>query len=339
MMNNSNLKFFLLLFLFGFSSIYGQYTEVINSNKPGFSESPYSVGTGVYQLESSIFFRNTRIDPTFTRPQSLGIDLFFRTSFFLEKLELNVQTTYQKDKVAFKNIFTSHYNETSLSRLTIGAKYLLFEPKFKDKNKEIRSWRKRQAFDKKRLIPSVALYAGVNTDYVGEFYKTGGMSPKAGLLLQHNLTDKFNIITNVFYDRIGTDFSEISYVVTSTYNFSDRWSSFVENQMQFQEFQNVANFGAGLAYLYSPNLQINASGRYLVEGVTPGFYGSFGVSYRLNKHKDSFKELDENGTEIKETPISKYNKKQNSFFRRLFSIFTKKNKKSNTRSRSRRKRN
>ena len=35
--------------------VLAQYTNVINSNRPGFSESPYSVGTGVYQLETSVF--------------------------------------------------------------------------------------------------------------------------------------------------------------------------------------------------------------------------------------------------------------------------------------------
>ena len=55
-MKNRNLKLFLLLSILGFSSNYSQYTEVINSNKPGFSESPYSVGTGVYQFESNFFF-------------------------------------------------------------------------------------------------------------------------------------------------------------------------------------------------------------------------------------------------------------------------------------------
>lgn len=336
-MNNFILKLLLFAFLFGYSSIYSQYTEVINSNKPGFSESPYSVGTGVYQLESNVFLRDTRIDPTFSRPQSLGFDLLFRTSFFLEKLELNVQGTYQRDKVAFKNIFTSHYFENNLSRLTVGAKYLLFEPKYKDKSKEIRSWKRKHALDFKRLIPSVAIYVGVNTDYIDDFYKTGSVSPKVGLLLQHSLTNKFNIITNAFYDKISTDVSEISYIVTATYSFSSKWSTFFENQMQFQEFQNNINFGTGLAYLYNRNFQINASGRILTEGITPGFYTSFGISYRLNKHKDSYKELDEFGKELKETPVSTYNKTRKGFFSKLFSVFTKKN--SGKRKRSRRRKN
>lgn len=335
-MKNHPLQLFIVFLFFGFSTVYGQYTEVINSNKPGFSESPYSVGTGVYQFESNLFFRNTSVEPTFSRPQSFGFDMLFRTSFFLEKLELNLQASYQKDKIAFKNIFTSDYSVNGIGRFTVGAKYLVYQQEYKDKSKEIRSWKRKMAFDYKRLIPSVAVYAGLNTDMVNEIYQTGGMSPKVGLLLQNNLSSDFNIITNVFYDKIGTDFSEISYIITGTYNFNDYWSGFVENQSMFLENQNNTNLGAGLAYLYSKNLQINASGRLLIEGNAQGFYGGFGVSYRIDTHKDSYKDLDENGREATNTPISEYNKKQGGFFSRLFSIFKKKEgRKTNTRKRKR----
>ena len=82
LMKNHLLKLSCLFFLLGFSSAYSQYTDVINSNKPGFSESPYSVGRGIYQFEGNLFLRNTSIEPTFSIPQSFGFDMLFRTSFF-----------------------------------------------------------------------------------------------------------------------------------------------------------------------------------------------------------------------------------------------------------------
>ena len=81
----NRLHFFVISFFIGSVTVFAQYTDVINSNKPGFSESPYSVGKGVYQFESNVFLRNTAITSTFSKPQSLGIDLLFRTSFFLDK--------------------------------------------------------------------------------------------------------------------------------------------------------------------------------------------------------------------------------------------------------------
>ena len=306
--------------------LFAQYTAVINSNKPGFSESPYSVGTGVYQFESNLFLRNTNILPTFSRPQSFGLDLQFRTGLFLEKLEFNASIAYQEDKVAFKNIFTSQYYTAGFSRMTIGAKYLVFEQKYGGKSKEIRSWKKKYAYDKKRLIPSVALYLGMNTDLVNDIHKKESISPKIGVLLQHNLTNDFNVITNFYYDNIGTNFAEYSYIITATQNFSDRWSAFFENQTTFQEYQKNTNLGIGLAYLYLRNLQFNTSARFLFEGEAKGYYAGLGVSYRIDRHRDSFIELDNNGKELKDTPISTYNKKQNNFFNRILNIFKKKEK-------------
>jgi hypothetical protein len=333
----NRLYLFIMLFFIGSVMVFAQYTDVINSNKPGFSESPYSVGKGVYQFESNIFLRNTALNPTFSKPQSLGIDMLFRTSFFLDKLELNAQLTYQKDKIAFKNIFTSHYFTSGFSRMTIGAKYLVYQQTYKDKSKEIRSWKRKNAFDITRLIPSVAVYLGMNTDFVNDIHKTGSITPKVGVLLQQNLTQDFNVITNFYYDNIGTDFAQYSYIITLTQSFSNRWSAFFENQMVFQKYQDNINLGAGLAYLYSRNLQFNTSARFLFEGKTQGYYAGLGVSYRIDKHQDPFIELDNNGKALKETPISKNKKKQSNFFNRFLNIFKKKAKGSRTRSKKSRK--
>ena len=333
----NRLHLFVISFFIGSVTVFAQYTDVINSNKPGFSESPYSVGKGVYQFESNVFLRNTAITSTFSKPQSLGIDLLFRTSFFLDKLELNAQLTYQKDKVAFKNIFTSQYFTSGLSNMTIGAKYLVYQQAYKDKSKEIRSWKRKNAFDLARLIPSVAVYLGMNTDFVNDIHKTGSITPKMGLLLQQNLTQDFNVITNFYYNNIGTDFAQYSYIITLTQSFSNRWSAFFENQMVFQKDRDNLDLGAGLAYLYSRNLQFNTSARLLFEGKTQGYYAGLGVSYRINKHQDPFKELDNQGGNLKETPISKYNKKQSNFFNRFLNIFRKKAKGSRTRTKKSRK--
>jgi hypothetical protein len=341
-MNWHKFRFFLIAFLSSSAMLFAQYTEVINSNKPGFSESPYSVGTGVYQFESNLFLRNINTLPTFSRPQSLGLDLQFRTGLFLEKLEFNASISYQEDKVAFKNIFTSNYFTAGFSRMNVGAKYLVFEQKYNGKSTEIRSWKKKYAFDKKRLIPSIAIFLGMNTDLLNDIHKKGSISPKIGVLLQHNLTDNFNVITNFYYDNIGTDFAEYSYILTATQNFSNRWSAFFENQTTFQEYQKNTNLGIGLAYLYRRNLQFNTSARFLFEGEAKGYYAGLGISYRIDTHKDSFIELDNNGQKLKDTPISIYNKKQNNFFNRILNIFKKKEKTNRRRpkrkTRSRRKR-
>ncbi|CAL2076987.1 transporter [Tenacibaculum sp. 190524A02b] len=296
-----------------------QYTTVINSNRPGLSESPYSVGSGVYQFESSLFYRKVPITETFSNPQSIGLNLLFRTSFLSEKLEVNLNTSLSKDKIAFKNIFTSSYDKTGLSQFTLAAKYLVYAPKYDDKSKEIRSWKARHSFDWKRWIPHVGVYAGLNFgSFLTDFHNRGDISPKVGILLQNEFSDKLNVITNLYYNNIGSDFSEYSYIVTGTYNFDDYWSGFAELQGIFEKYETKSSIGAGAAYLFSENLQFNASIRANLERKEMGLTSTIGVSYRLNRHEDDFAEIDEFGNKIEEDKPIKYDENR-SFFGRLFS--------------------
>ena len=95
-----------LLFIFLFCvtlSISGQYTNVINSNRPGLSESPYSVGLGVYQLESTLFFKRIPVTETFSNPASTGINLLFRTSFLSERIEFNLNILVIPREITVQN--------------------------------------------------------------------------------------------------------------------------------------------------------------------------------------------------------------------------------------------
>jgi len=312
-------KLFSFFFLWSFFLANAQYTSVINSNRPGFSESPYSVGTGVYQLEMGLFQNSSKIVRTFTIPNSFGSNIFFRTSFFKEKLEFNTNISFQKDKVAFKNVFTSHYFTTGLSKLTIGAKYLVYQQEYEDKSKEVRSWKRRHAFDWKRAIPSVAVYAGINTNLVNDIHKLEGMSPKIGVLLQNNLSKKLNIVTNIFYDYIDSDYAELSYIVTGTYALNNEWSTFIEHQGAYNKYQTNNNFGTGIAYLANSHFQIDASTRLNFNGKTTESYAAIGFSFRLDRHIPEFKTLDANGNEIiEEKPVSRKKKK---FIGRMLDFF------------------
>lgn len=311
-----------ILFFFFIGSSYllnAQYTNVINSNRPGFSESPYSVGSGIYQLETGFFYNSSKIVRTFTIPNSLGYNMVFRTSFFNEKLEFNSNFTLQKDKVAFKNVFTSDYNTTGISDLSFGAKYLVFHQKYEDKSKEIRSWKRRQAYDWKRAIPSVAIYLGVNTNLVNDIYKLEGLTPKIGVLLQNNLSKELNIITNIFYNNIGSSYSEVSYIVTGTYAINEDWSAFLEHKGTYNKYQINNNFGTGIAYLSSRHFQVDASTRLNFNGKTTEFYAGIGFSFRLDRHVPEFDLLDRKGNIIvDEKPVSTKRKK---FFGRLLDFF------------------
>lgn len=277
----------LLLFLISISNLKAQYTEVINSKRPGFTESPYGVGTDVFQVEGGFFYKKSdKDDVAFTYPKTYGTNVFLRYGKFIENLEVNANITYQKDDVRFHNVFTSEYTISGISELTIGAKYLIYNQKYTDNSKEIRSWRKRTAFDRKRLIPSVGVYVGLNTNFVGIDYKEEGISPKAAILLQNDFSQKLILVTNLVADKISQKNQSYSYVISMTYNIDDYWSYFIENKGIFSKnYENEMNFGTGIAYLYSRNLQFDLSARTSFEDYS-NFYASFGASWRMDRHQD-----------------------------------------------------
>jgi len=305
-------SFLFLLFLCTSFWMQAQYTEIINSKRPGFSESPYSVGTGVYQVEAGIFYRENDQVSTFRTHRSLGSRLFLRTGQLLERLEINLDLAYQQDDRQFYNVFASTTKVKGLSRFTVGLKYLIFKQEYIDKSKEIRSWKRKFAFDKKRLIPSVGIYVGLNTNMLGDGFKETGMTPKVAILLQNDFTDRLVLLTNIIGDKITGDNPEYGYVTTITYAASKRISMFMEAQGTFiKDRNNEFQVGTGLAYLTSPDLQLDISLRTNLDKGYVETYAALGCSWRLDLHKDSFKttQPDNRPTRIK---------RKGGFFSRLF---------------------
>ena len=89
----------LIVFLASFQMLTAQYTEIINSKRPGFSESPYGVGTNVYQFETGMFYNSNNNIDSVAYPKTLGGELFFRVGKFKENLEFNANVAYQRDEV------------------------------------------------------------------------------------------------------------------------------------------------------------------------------------------------------------------------------------------------
>lgn len=274
-----------LIILIGFQDMNAQYTEIINSKRPGFSESPYSVGTGVYQFETGLFYKQNNSESLYAYPTTFGGELFFRTSHFFERLEINLNIAYQADEV--KNPFGDNFNISGFSDLRFGAKYLIYQQEYVDKSKEIRSWKRRTSFDKKRLIPSVAVYGAVNTNFISEDYKAEGVSFKGAVLLQNDFSNRLVLLTNLIVDDIAAVSMEYLYIVTMTYAISQNWSFFVENTGKYETgFSPEYELGTGVAYLISPNLQVDASFRTNIFDDYSYIFAATGLSWRLDRHQD-----------------------------------------------------
>ncbi|MDO1514410.1 transporter [Maribacter confluentis] len=305
----------LLIPLFGLS----QYTDVINSNRPGLSVSAYAVGKNVIQAEMGLFYEQK--DHTLLNTQSdiWGTDIALRYGLLFEQLELSYEGTFQDQDLTYSN-FNLLAKRRDFSRNRLGLKYLVYDPfKNPEANKpNLYSWRANHKFQFKNLLPAVSLYGGANfvigdnPFYVGE----PTISYRGMIATQSRLTPRFVLITNTAFDRITTDDPELSYLISLSHAFRNpKWSVFVEHQgIQSHRYADLLLRG-GIAHLLKENLQLDFNmGASLKNTPTRIFFG-FGGSYRMDFHKDSLKpiedqEADQNGGAIDKNAMKKEKRKK-----------------------------
>ncbi len=277
-------KSLLLVFTLLASTLnYAQYTDIINSSRPGESMAAFSVGKTVIQAELGFFGNIEKHDILETKTYGLGSDLTLRYGAFLEKLEFDLDLQYQRDIFSTEIIKRSDIRQT-----TFGVKYLLFDAAKNVKLRKVNvfSWKKNRKFDYKTLIPSVALYAGANFNISNNqfsFPTDPSFSPKVVLITQNQFA-RSTLVINIIADKISTEFPSYGYVATMTRGFSEKWSGFIENQAFMSDFYADGIIRGGAAFLITPDIQIDASIGTNFKYTPSILNAGAGLSWRFDKN-------------------------------------------------------
>lgn len=289
-----------------------QYTEVINSNRPGVSRAAFSVGTNVAQIEFGPYIVNEEHTPLRYEVSGFGADFALRYGLLFEELEINLEGTYQNDTFTDnRSTIVSEDQRSNFKNFTIGAKYLVYDP-YKNAEEDkpnLYSYHANRSFKWKSLIPAVAVYAGANFDSKNNPYTAPGIegfSPKVMIATQNNFSGGWVLVTNISKDRIGTDFSDFQYIITLTHSFSPQWVVFGETQGIQSDFYADNLFRVGGAYLWTKDFQLDTALTFNTKDTPSVFSVNFGMSYRFDFHKD--KETD-NGNSRKDADNRKPKKK------------------------------
>ncbi len=296
-MNTRNcLLFFLLLFPLIYVS--AQYTDELNSNRPGASQGAFSVGTNVLQFEGGISIGKEKHSLLQTETSAFILDYSVRYGFLKEELEVSLIGEYQSN--TNKLLQFSPVEERKVSNFrsnTLGAKYLIYDPyrKMEQEGPNLYSWKANFKFQWKDLIPAVAVYAGANFDFtenpidkLTNPFSTSlddmTISPKVVLSTQNNWVGGFVFVTNIIVDRITTDEPLYSYVLTLTHTPTDWFSVFVENQGIKSDFYADQLFRGGVAVLINENFHVDGSVIVNFKDTPSRLYGRIGAAYRFDMH-------------------------------------------------------
>jgi hypothetical protein len=261
-----------------------QHTDEINSNRPGESFGAFSIGKKVIQAESGIYYIKEKHNLQEWEAKGFGLDLALRYGAFLEQLEFIAEMQYQTDN------YTSPVADESRSgfkQLTVGAKYLFYDPwKNYEEKVNVYSWKANKKFKWRKLLPAVGGYVGANFN-VGDnpytFPTDPKFSPKVMLLLQNHFGSRTVLTTNIIADKFITDYPSYGYILTLSRGINQNWSVFFENQGYKSDWYSDCIFRGGAAYLIKKNMQIDASLGTSIKNTPSIFTGAVGFSWRFDK--------------------------------------------------------
>lgn len=326
-----------LLFLFFTGLLQAQYTDQINSNRPGASIGAFAVGKGIVQFEGGYEYRKFKHEG-YNNSTIEGNIVFLsvRWGFLSERLELTYQGSFMFDKLTNRvSIQDFIYKRKGFLQNFLGVKYLIYDPFKKEDEVNVYSWDANNGFKLKHLIPAVSFTAGGNFSFdnshpypFGDVFDTlyrpiffqnlndstekePLLSLRGVLATQSHFLGTWVFVTNFIYDRFLTDHTAKSYIVTLTHTFHPLWSVYLENEGVFTERYKDQIFRTGAAYLFSDNIQIEGSLGVNTNTLPSSLFLNLGVSYRLNFHKDfiSAAEIEYNESIKQEKELKKTMKK------------------------------
>lgn len=295
-----SLLFLICLLLLPFCG-QAQYTEMINTNRPGVSQGAFSVGTNVLQFESGIYYGKEKHELLGTDYTTWGWDYSVRYGVWREELEVSLIGSFQRNSgdITRGTLFIEDTYSNFKSN-TLGAKYLLYDPyrKMELEGPNLYSYHANNRFQWKDLIPAISVYAGANFDFADNPFTPevdSQISPKFVLSTQNNFIGGFVLVTNIIVDRVTTDFPSYGYIVTLTHATNDYFSIFLENQGIKSDFYSDQLLRGGVAALVNENFHIDLSGTVNFKDTPSIFQVRVGAAYRFDMHsKDEF--IEEKGS-------------------------------------------
>lgn len=298
--------FLFFLILIPFANVSAQYTEMINTNRPGVSQGAFAVGNKVLQFETGFSYGKEKHNLLKTETTAYAIDYALRYGFLKEQLEVSVIGEYQANSITDNRGANSiDYKVSNFRSNTIGAKYLFYDPyrKRELKGPNLYSWKKNHKVQWEDLIPAISIYAGINFDAANNPFtpeNETSINPKFVLSTQNNFVGGWVFVTNIIVDRISTEIPTYGYILTLTHATNDYFSVFIENQGIKSDFYSDQLLRGGAAALINENLQVDLSLTVNFKDTPSRFYGRVGLAYRLDMHdKDEYLE-DKGAKETKE---------------------------------------
>jgi hypothetical protein len=242
--------------------VHAQFYETIRSGRPGQSIGAFTVGKNIFQVQSGI----DHFGYTNDESQSEGNGILANTGLrfgITEAFEVGAYLEYKSESVKDN---TLKYAPQGFSNVVLGLRY--------------------QISVGKGLIPSVGFQLRVKLPSNDAYYKTEYIAPSFVFVTSQQLSSSWLLITNLGSSWNGNTAAPMGlYTVNLSCAITSKFGAFIENYGNYKEGVFETRMDTGVAWLVTPNLQLDLLGGIGSNHGLKDYFISTGFSWRTHKHK------------------------------------------------------
>lgn len=240
-------------------NVKGQFSETIQSSRPGQAFVPYTTGKNVFQVQSGLNALQTESAAANDSDLSMAYSGLFRFGIG-EKLELRSSLVFADQHTQLTNSSESHLS--GISAWSVGARYNILSGG--------------------GTQPALGIQAGFALPYIGNDYRPVDLAPQVMLMHSQKLTDLFQLTTNWGVDwATNANNAKGQYVINIAFPLGEKWGGFIENYGDLYRGDFDTRWDTGVGFLVNKDFQLDASvGAGVNEGIFDWFVDA-GLSWRI----------------------------------------------------------
>lgn len=238
----------------------GQHGETIRSDRPGRSNSAYTAGKKILQIQTGLEFGASNYSGD-ARWNRFIFPVHFRYGI-TDKVEINAGIGHRSETLKADGEQLDKYSGIDMANLAL--RFNIFEETDK--------------------IPALGFEATYKSKLVSEDYRPGYSSSRLNLMASKGVSDNLGITAN-----LGVDFNGYGVAPDGFYTINlglvvdEHVSIFIENYSIFDGDYFDSFFNLGGSYLLSNDLQLDLFGGFGYNDDVFDWFISPGVSYRITQ--------------------------------------------------------
>jgi Putative MetA-pathway of phenol degradation len=245
-----------------FSSGFAQFNETIRADRPSETVSPFTVGQGIFQVQSGFERDGSQNNGQDLKSHSILNNTVVRYGL-TELFEINALVEYRNLETTLHDVKTSF---TGLSALDVGMRYHILTGE--------------------GLVPNIGFQFRVRLPVLSGPYEIKDIAPRINVMTSQRLSKKLTLATNWGAAWNGNDSSPTgAYTVNLSFPVCRGLNAFVETFGGLKQGDLTTDFDGGFAWIVQKNLQLDLYGGYGNNKGTKTNFVTMGVSWRTNKRK------------------------------------------------------